>query len=117
MKPNSLPAGRYRWEIHLTSSALAGYPGSLTDTPLYLNFDLLDKQYSVQAACRDSSASRLYPAETGKPRLPMQLRVETKADNGAATENVKQRVSLMTGARQGIWILPSNSRCRREPTA
>ena len=94
MKQNSLPAGRYQWEIHLTASALSAYPGSLTDTPLYLNFDIADKQYSIEAANRTASVSRLYPAESEEPRLPMQLRVRLKADNGATTDDVTQRVSL-----------------------
>jgi len=94
MKQNSLPAGGYQWEIHLTSSALSDYPGTLTDTPLYLNFSLTDKQYSIKADFKNSTASRLYPAETADPRQPVQLHVVAKADHGATTDGVKQRVSL-----------------------
>ena len=94
MQESSLPAGRYQWEIYLVSAAQAEYPGHLTGTPLYLNFNLTDEQYSITANYQDPSASRLYPAESGETRLPMELAVKLKAAGGADTAGVKQKVSL-----------------------
>ena len=93
-KPSSLTAGKYQWEIYLTSSALSAYPGSLTGTPLYLNFNIMDKRYSVEADYKDPSASRLYPAEAAEPRQPLKLCVQAKAENGAASDGVVERASL-----------------------
>ena len=93
-KPSSLTAGGYQWEIYLTSSALSAYPGSLTGTPLYLNFNIMDKRYSIQADYKDPSASRLYPAETTEPRQPLKLCLQAKAENGATADGVVERASL-----------------------
>jgi len=94
MKPSSLSAGKYQWEIYLTSSSLAAYPGSLTGTPLYLNFSIMDKRYSIEAAYKDLSASRLYPAMTGETRTPLEWKAKLKADHGAATEHAGLKVIL-----------------------
>ena len=94
MKQNSLPAGKYQWEIYLTASSLAEYPGKLTEAPLYLNFSLTDKQYSISADWQDSSATQLYPAITGETRTPLEWKAKLKADNGAATEHAGLKVIL-----------------------
>ena len=94
MKPGSLSAGGYQWEIHLTSSSLAAYPGRLTGTPLYMNFNITDKRYSIKADYKDPSASRLYPSVSTVPRLPLEIRVESKLENGAAADGVRERASL-----------------------
>ena len=93
-KPSSLTAGGYQWEIYLTSSPLSAYPGTLTGTPLYLNFNIMDKRYSIQADYKDPSASRLYPAETAEPRQPLKLCLQAKAENGATADGVVERASL-----------------------
>ena len=94
MKPASLSAGKYQWEIYLTSSSLAAYPGSLTGTPLYLNFNIMDKRYSIEAAYKDPSASRLYPSVSPEARLPLEIRIQSKLENGAASDGLVERASL-----------------------
>ena len=94
MKPSSLSAGRYQWEIYLTASPLAGYPGQLTGKPLYLNFNITDMRYSIEAGYKDPSASRLYPSVNTGTRLPLELRIKAKSENGAATDGVVERASL-----------------------
>ena len=94
MKPGSLSAGRYQWEIYLTSSAMAAYPGRLTGTPLYLNFNITDKRYSIQADYQDSSASRLYPAVSTETRQPLLMHIRVKLEYGATADGVIERASL-----------------------
>jgi len=94
MKENSLPAGKYQWEMQLVSAALAEYPGGLTDTPLYLNFSLVDKQYSIEADWKTPSASRLYPSVSATARTPLEWKAKLQADNGAATDNVSLKIIL-----------------------
>jgi len=95
MKESSLPAGNYQWEIHLLSAPVVNYPGTQTGTPIYVNFSLTDKRYSIAADFTDPSEKRLYEAEAAAAgRKPMEFTVKLAAANGAAVEGVSQKVSL-----------------------
>ena len=63
-------------------------------TPLYLNFSITDKRYSIEAAYKDPSASRLYPSKTGETRTPLEWKAKLKADQGATTEHAGLKVIL-----------------------
>ena len=103
MKAGSLPPGKYQWQLHLLSAPMCDYPGSLSDTPQYLNFAITDRRYSIEAAYKDGAVSRLYPSETETARQPVELQVDMSASNGAATENVSQRASLWRKTEGGSY--------------
>ena len=91
MAKSSLPAGRYQWEISLTSSALAQYPGTPVGSPIVINFRLTDKLYSIESEFE--STDRLYPSDA-TARTPIPIRLEAKTSGGAATDQVERVVSL-----------------------
>ena len=59
-----------------------------------MNFNITDKRYSIEAGFKDPSASRLYPSVATGTRLPLELRVKAKLENGATADGVVERASL-----------------------
>ena len=95
MKNSDLPAGNYQWELNLVSASLSDFPGELTRTPIYVNFSLTDKRYSIAADFKNPDESRVYPVNAPESgRSPLTFHVTMEAANGAPTASVKQQISL-----------------------
>ena len=103
MKSGTLPPGKYQGKIYMAAAPMSRYPGDLTgETPVYVNFNLTSKQYSIEAAY-DETAGRIFPCETVEPRQPLKLSISMKAINGAETENVSRKVTLLKKNGAGVY--------------